>query len=70
LRDVCDLIPVGVESIGIIRDARLDARSIGVRLGVIIQGKLDEKVFYQISYWALLGIGVKQVYDGAAGILR
>ena len=30
---------------------------IGVKLGVIIQGKLDEKIFYQVSYWALLGIG-------------
>jgi len=38
---------------------------IGVKLGVVIQGKLDEKVFYQISYWALLGIGVKLLYDGA-----
>ncbi len=36
----------------------------GVRLGVLIQGKLDERVFYQISYWALLGIGVKLIYDG------
>src|SRR5208283_378593 len=43
---------------------------IGVRLGVILQGKLDEKVFYQISYWALLGIGLKLVYDGATGLLR
>ena len=43
---------------------------IGVRLGVIIQGKLDEKVFYQISYWALLGIGMKLVYDGMTGFLR
>ncbi len=43
---------------------------IGVRLGVIIQGKLDEKIFYQISYWALLGIGVKLVYDGTTGFLR
>ena len=37
---------------------------VGVRLGVLIQGKLNERVFYQISYWALLGIGVKLVYDG------
>jgi uncharacterized membrane protein YfcA len=37
---------------------------IGVKLGVAIQGKLDEKVFYQVSYWALLGIGVKLLYDG------
>jgi len=38
---------------------------VGVRLGVHIQGKLDERVFYQISYWALLAIGIKLVYDGA-----
>ena len=37
---------------------------VGVRLGVIIQGKLNERVFYQISYWSLLGIGVKLLYDG------
>jgi len=43
---------------------------IGVKLGVVIQGKLDEKVFYQISYWALLGIGVKLLYDGAIPLLR
>ena len=43
---------------------------IGVRLGVIIQGKLDEKVFYQVSYWALLGIGVKLLYDGGRGFLH
>jgi len=30
-----------------------------------LQGKLDEQVFYQISYWALLAIGIKLVYDGA-----
>lgn len=38
---------------------------LGVKLGVFIQGRLDEKVFYRISYWALLGIGVKLLYDGA-----
>ncbi len=43
---------------------------VGVKLGVVIQGKLDEKVFYQISYWALLGIGVKLLYDGMAAFLR
>jgi uncharacterized membrane protein YfcA len=37
---------------------------VGVYLGVLIQGKLNERVFYQISYWALLTIGVKLVYDG------
>lgn len=37
---------------------------IGVKLGVLIQGKLNDKLFYQISYWALLSIGVKLVYDG------
>ena len=39
---------------------------VGVKLGVLIQGKLDDRVFYQISYWALLCIGVKLVYDGMA----
>ncbi len=43
---------------------------VGVKLGVVIQGKLDEKVFYQVSYWALLGIGVKLLYDGTTGFLR
>jgi uncharacterized membrane protein YfcA len=38
---------------------------VGVKLGVLIQGKLDERVFYQVSYWALLAIGIKLVYDGA-----
>ena len=38
----------------------------GVRLGVIIQGKLPEPLFYRLSYWALLGIGVKLLYDGSA----
>jgi uncharacterized membrane protein YfcA len=37
---------------------------VGVKLGVIIQGKLEERVFYQISYWALLALGIKLVYDG------
>lgn len=37
---------------------------LGVKLGLLIQGKLNERVFYQISYWALLSIGVKLVYDG------
>jgi len=36
---------------------------IGVKLGVIIQGKLEERVFYQVSYWALLTVGIKLVYD-------
>jgi uncharacterized membrane protein YfcA len=43
---------------------------IGVKLGVLVQGRLDEKVFYQISYWALLGIGVKLLYDGATGFAQ
>ena len=42
---------------------------IGVKLGVIIQGKLDEKIFYQVSYWALLGIGVKLLYYGGMGFI-
>jgi uncharacterized membrane protein YfcA len=43
---------------------------VGVRLGVVIQGKLDETVFYKMSYWALLGIGIKLLYDAAAGFVR
>jgi uncharacterized membrane protein YfcA len=43
---------------------------IGVKLGVIIQGRLNEKIYYQISYWALLGIGLKLLYDGASGDWR
>lgn len=39
---------------------------VGVRLGVHIQGRLNERIFYQVSYWALLIIGLKLVYDGAA----
>lgn len=37
---------------------------IGVKLGVLIQGKLNERVFYRISYWTMLAVGVKLVYDG------
>jgi uncharacterized membrane protein YfcA len=37
---------------------------IGVKLGVLLQGKVNERAFYLISYWALLAIGVKLVYDG------
>jgi len=43
---------------------------IGVKLGVVVQGKLDEKTFYAISYWALLGIGVKLLFDGATELAR
>jgi uncharacterized membrane protein YfcA len=39
---------------------------VGVRLGVLVQGKVDDQMFYRISYWALLGIGLKLVYDGIA----
>src|SRR5215470_10933121 len=42
----------------------------GVKLGVFVQGKLDEKVFYQLSYWALLGIGLKLLYDGTGAFWR
>lgn len=37
---------------------------LGVRLGVVIQGKINDQLFYRISYWALLGIGLKLVVDG------
>jgi uncharacterized protein len=37
---------------------------LGVKLGVLIQGKLNERVFYQTSYWTLLAVGLKLVYDG------
>lgn len=40
---------------------------IGVKLGVHIQGKLNERIFYLASYWALLAIGLKLLYDGSAG---
>ena len=43
---------------------------VGVKLGVFVQGKLDEKVFYQLSYWALLGIGLKLLYDGTSALWR
>jgi hypothetical protein len=39
---------------------------VGVSLGVRIQGKVDDQVFYRISSWALLGIGLMLVYDGIA----
>jgi len=41
-----------------------------VKLGVVVQGKLDEKVFYQVSYWALLVVGLKLLYDGTLGLWR
>lgn len=37
---------------------------IGVKLGIHIQGKVNDRLFYQISYWSMLAIGVKLVYDG------
>lgn len=43
---------------------------IGVKLGVFVQGRLDEALFYRISHWALFGIGVKLLYDGVTGLLR
>ena len=43
---------------------------VGVKVGVIIQGKLNEQLFYRISYWALLGIGLKLLYDGTSGLWR
>lgn len=39
---------------------------IGVKLGVCIQGRIDDRLFYRISYWALLGVGVKLVFDAIA----
>lgn len=46
----------------------LPLMALGVRLGLYVQGKLNERLFYRISYWTLLGIGVKLVYDGLAQI--
>jgi uncharacterized membrane protein YfcA len=43
---------------------------VGVRLGIVVQGKLDESVFYKVSYWALLGIGIKLLYDATVGYWR
>jgi len=37
---------------------------LGVKLGVHIQGRLNEQLFYKISYWALLGIGAQLIYEG------
>jgi uncharacterized membrane protein YfcA len=42
---------------------------VGVWLGVVVQGKLNERVFYELSYWSMLAIGVKLLYDGIEGIL-
>jgi uncharacterized membrane protein YfcA len=42
---------------------------VGVWLGVIVQGKLNEQVFYRISYWSMLAVGVKLLYDGVEGRL-
>jgi len=43
---------------------------VGVKLGVFIQGKLNENIFYRLSYWALLGIGLKLLYDGGSAFWR
>jgi uncharacterized protein len=37
---------------------------VGVWLGVYIQGRMNEQLFYKVSYYALLGVGGKLVYDG------
>jgi uncharacterized membrane protein YfcA len=42
----------------------LPLMALGVWLGLHVQGRLNERLFYRISYWSLLGIGVKLVYDG------
>ncbi len=41
---------------------------VGVQLGVLIQGKLNDRVFYLISHWTLLAIGLKLVWDAARAI--
>jgi uncharacterized membrane protein YfcA len=41
---------------------------VGVKLGVMIQGKLNDRVFYLISYWTLLAIGTKLIYGAAKTI--
>jgi len=43
---------------------------VGVKLGVFVQGKLNENIFYRLSYWALLGIGLKLLYDGGSAFWR
>jgi len=43
---------------------------VGVKLGVFLQGKLHETVFYRISYWVLFALGVKLLYDGTRGMLQ
>jgi uncharacterized membrane protein YfcA len=42
---------------------------VGVWLGVVVQGKLNERIFYQVSYWSMLAIGIKLLYDGTKGLL-
>ena len=42
---------------------------VGVWLGIVIQGRLNERVFYQLSYWSMLAIGIKLLYDGIGGML-
>lgn len=37
---------------------------VGVKLGVHIQGRLNDQIFYRISYWALLAIGAQLIYEG------
>jgi uncharacterized membrane protein YfcA len=43
---------------------------LGVKLGIVLQGRVNEALFYRISYWALLGIGLTLLYDGAAALWR
>ncbi len=37
---------------------------VGVKLGLYVQGRLNERLFYKVSYFALLAVGTKLVYDG------
>jgi uncharacterized membrane protein YfcA len=43
---------------------------LGVKLGIVLQGRVNEALFYRISYWALLGIGLTLLYDGIAALWR
>lgn len=37
---------------------------VGVKLGVALAGRMNERAFYRVSYWVMLAIGAKLVYDG------
>jgi uncharacterized membrane protein YfcA len=42
---------------------------IGVRMGIWLQGRMSDKVFYRIVYVMLAVSGTKLVYDGMKGLI-